>query len=277
MRGVAFVEAAPAGWQGRWYRPSMVGVALLLGAWCVFVLLASLGNPAFGLDYRWHMDAARRLIDTGTPYWAWQVAGPYEIGNGAILYPPTAFLLFMPFLWLPALLWWALPIGLTVYCIARHRPSLVAWAVIVALLAWPSTLNIYVFGNPGMFTVAFLAAGTVWGWPAVLVVLKPSFAPLALIGVRRRSWWAAGVALGIVSLAFIPLWFEWVAVIRNATDGSLLYNLPGLPAMLMPLVAWAASDRVAERGGHGAPTRSSPRIAVGAIRVAAHDRLHDDL
>ena len=75
-------------------------------------MVASLGNPSFGLDYRWHMEAAHRLLDTGTPYLPFTLAGPFVIGEGAILYPPTAFLLFIPFLWLPSVLWWAIPIAI---------------------------------------------------------------------------------------------------------------------------------------------------------------------
>jgi len=38
-----------------------------------FVFVASIPGPNFGLDYRWHMDAARRLLDTGTPYYPYQL------------------------------------------------------------------------------------------------------------------------------------------------------------------------------------------------------------
>jgi hypothetical protein len=239
-------KAAPQG-LGRWGTPLAVGVCLVLVAWIGYALALQVGNPSVGLDYRWHMDASQRLLDTGSPYWPWQVAAPYVIGNGAILYPPTAFLLFVPFLWLPAVLWWAIPMGLTVYCMARHRPSLVAWAVILGLVAWPNTLNTYLFGNPGMWMTAFLAAGTVWGWPVVLLALKPSFVPFAIIGIRKRSWWVAAVALGLVSLVFGQLWLEWLTVLRNATDGSLLYNLPSLPTMLLPIVAWLGATSAQAR------------------------------
>ena len=87
----------------------------------------SLGNPSFGLDYRWHMEAAQRLLDTGTPYWPSSSPGR-SVGEGAILYPPTAFLLFIPFMWLPAVLWWAVPIAVLAAAMAIHRPPIWAWA-----------------------------------------------------------------------------------------------------------------------------------------------------
>ena len=44
--------------------------------------------------------------------------------------------------------------------------------------------------------------------------------------------------LGGLSLLFLPVWFDWFTVVRNS-DVSLLYNLPTLPLMLAPLIAWA--------------------------------------
>jgi len=226
--------------------PKRVGRVLaqvLIGlgwVWIAYVFFASLlTNPSFGLDYRWHVDAAQRLLDTGTPYLPWQLTGPYEIANGAILYPPTAFLLFIPFIWLPAALWWIMPIGITAYGVWWHRPPLWAWVVITAILAYEKSLNVYVFGNPTMWVVAAIAAGTIWRWPFVFVFAKPTFAPIAFLGARRRSWWVALVILGVVSLVLVPVWFDWFTVVRNS-NVSVLYNLPTVPLTLMPLVAWAA-------------------------------------
>ena len=227
--------------------------------WIAGIFIASWAtSPSFGLDYRWHMDAARRLIEVGTPYWPWQVTGPYPIGNGAILYPPTAFLLFVPFLWLPAALWWAVPIGVLGACLAWHRPPLWAWVIIGGLLAFEKSLNVFVFGNPGMWIVAAVAAGTVLGWPSVFVLAKPTFAPLALIGIHRRSWWVTLVVLGLASIPFGRAWLDWVAVVRNS-DVSALYSLPTLPLMLAPIVAWLAGRRRPIAAFRGWVTRTRAR------------------
>jgi hypothetical protein len=219
---------------------TIFGLELL---WCGFVFVnQALSNPAFGLDYRWHVDAARRLLDTGTPYWPWQIAGPYEISDGAILYPPTAFLLFIPFIWLPAFLWWALPIAILAVGMAVHRPPLWAWVVIGAILSFEKSLNVFVFGNPSMWIVAAIAAGTVLWWPFIFVVAKPTFAPIALLGIRHRSWWIAAVILAIASIPFGRVWLDWFAVVGNS-NVSLIYNLPTLPLMLAPLVAWLTGAR----------------------------------
>src|SRR5215203_3403022 len=216
-----------------------VGLIALELAWIGFVFVASIGNPAFGLDYAWHVAAAERLIDTGTPYWPWQLSGPYEIANGAILYPPPAFLLFIPFIWLPAVLWWAIPIAVTGFAMTRHRPPYWVWPIALAPFALEKSLNVYVFGNPSMWIVAAVAAGTVWSWPFVFVLLKPTFAPIALLGVRHRSWWVVLAALAVVSVAMYPLWVDWFRVATNS-NVSLAYNLPTVPLLCAPLIPWLA-------------------------------------
>jgi hypothetical protein len=219
---------------------TLIGLEIL---WCAFVLIQQFAtNEFFGLDYRWHVDAARRLLENGTPYWPWQIAGPYEIANGAILYPPTAFLLFIPFIWIPTVLWWAIPIAILVWGLTLHRPPLWAWALIGALISFERSLNVYIYGNPSMWIVAAIAAGTILWWPFIFVVAKPSFGPIALLGIRHRSWWIAAVVLALVSIPFARVWLDWFAVVRNS-NVSLIYNLPTLPLMLVPLVAWLTGIR----------------------------------
>jgi hypothetical protein len=208
------------------------------------VLALSLQHPHFGVDYRAHVAAAERLLTSGTPYLPYQLAGPYSIWDQPmpILYPPVAFVLFVPFVWLPPVLWWAIPIAIVVWAMTRHRPPLWAWAATLACFCALQSLSALMFGNPGMWISAFVAAGTVLGWPFALVLIKPSFAPLALLGARRRSWWIAVAVLGAVSLAFGPLWLDWVTAIRNS-DLTLAYNLPTMPLMVAPLIPWLADPR----------------------------------
>jgi len=89
---------------------------------------------------------------------------------------------------------------------------------------------------------AAVALGTVIGWPSVLVLLKPTLAPFSLIGIRTRGWWVAAVALGVVSLAMLPGWFDYLTVMRNFEGGSLMYSLDQYPLMVIPVIAWAARN-----------------------------------
>ncbi len=57
---------------------------------------------AMGTDYRTYMDATRVWLPGGSFYPAYELAGPYQIELGAVLYPPVALLLFVPFTVLPA-------------------------------------------------------------------------------------------------------------------------------------------------------------------------------
>src|SRR5450759_88660 len=52
--------------------------------------------PIVGVDYRLYMDAARRWLDGGGFYLPFQVAGPYPVLLGDVMYPPNALFLFVP-------------------------------------------------------------------------------------------------------------------------------------------------------------------------------------
>ena len=50
------------------------------------------------------------------------------------------------------------------------------------------TIWLVLSGNPVLWLAAAASLGIRAGWPSVGVLLKPSLAPLALIGVQRISW-----------------------------------------------------------------------------------------
>jgi hypothetical protein len=154
-----------------------------------------------------------------------------------VLYPPNVLFLFVPFVFLPAVLWWAIPIGVLVYVVNCWSPAPWAWLAMALLLAYPASIFPYLVGNTTIWAAAALAAGLRWGWPAVFVALKPSLAPFALLTVRRRSFWLAAVVFGVVSLAMLPLWLDYVTALRNLSV-SADYSLHSIPLMLIPVVAW---------------------------------------
>jgi hypothetical protein len=245
-------EGRPASMKARAARIAPLAIAaILLGLLVAEVLLSAMTpatRGAVGFDYGTYVDAARRWLAGGSFYQPYQLAGPYTIWNQEILYPPTALLLFVPFTFLPAVLWWALPLGVVGVVVAAHRPSARGWVVITALLVLPApfqvatpwSIALVVLGNPGMWAVAAVAAGTRWAWPGALVVLKPSLFPFALVGIRTRGWWIALGLMVALSVILAPLWAQYATVLTNAhgSRAGLLYSLSDIPVMLVPVVAW---------------------------------------
>lgn len=241
---------APALPDGGWtHRLSWIGARVVIGLFLLMLaaeviirFTAPHSLDAAGMDSRTYLDATRRWLGGGPFYLPTQLAGPYQIEYGVVLYPPVALLLFVPFAFLPAVLWSAIPAAIMAAVIWHHRPSAWACTIILACLALsPETQTLYWFGTPTIWMGAFLALSTIWGWPGVLVMLKPAIFPFALLGIRDRRWWVAAGVLTIVSLVFLPMWFDWFHVLLNARGprANVLYAIGDVPPLAMPLVAWA--------------------------------------
>ncbi len=254
-----------------WLTPRAIAAALL-GVLVAEVILSALTpatRGAIGFDYGTYMAAARRWLAGGGFYQAYQLAGPYAIWNQEILYPPTALLLFVPFTVLPAVLWWAIPLGILAVVLASHRPAPWGWVGIMALLilpapfvvAGPRSIGLVILGNPGMWAVAATAAATRYRWPGALVLLKPSLLPFALIGIRTRGWWFSLGLLALVSVALWPLWAQYAVVLANAGGprAGWLYSLSDVPTMLVPVTAWLS--------GRHCPAALSALWASGSARL----------
>ena len=200
---------------------------------------------AIGVDLHLYQGAARSWLDGAGFYHARQLAGPYQIagsdtlGGGDILYPPVILWLLAPFTVLPEFLWWAIPAAAFASAIWRLRPARWAWPLLALGTVLPFNIDVLVRGNPVIWIAAALAVGCVVTGPAVLVLLKPSLFPFALMGANRRRWW---IALGLLALASLPfgfLWVDWIRALVNA-DGSLLYSVREVQVLAIPIVAWAA-------------------------------------
>lgn len=213
-----------------------------------FVLLIPdpLEQP-FGVDFTLYRDVAARWLGGGPYFEPYQLSGPYEIRAGDVLYPPLGLWLFVPFALLPAVvaaaIWWAVPIAATAWSIARLRPRPETWPLLALCVAWPTTLLKTWTGNPVIWTMGGLALGTLYAWPSVLVLLKPSLAPFALFGANHRSWWVALGLLVIASLPFGALWLDWIATLANSRGGGPLYSALEVPMLLLPLIAWLGRTR----------------------------------
>lgn len=226
----------------------IVGTSAVIAVGAIAIAFAAVEPSVLGTDFRTYEDAARSWTTGSGFYHARQLAGPYVIAgasaiySGDILYPPVALLLFMPFLILPAPLWWIVPAAVLAWAIYRLRPAFWAWPMMAAAVVFPPSLQAIADGNPLIWLVAALAVSCVVTGPAVLVLLKPSLFPFALMGANRRRWW---IALGLFALACLPfalMWPDWIRTLLNS-NGSLLYSLRDVPLLAIPLVAWAGRHR----------------------------------
>jgi hypothetical protein len=225
---------------------------LLSAAMFVLPLLTVLVVPRpleqpFGVDFVLYRDAAARWLAGGPYFQPYQLAGPYPIVAGDVLYPPVALWLFVPFAVLPLILatvlWWAVPIGVTAWSVRRLRPTPAWWPMIAFCIAWPTTLLKLWTGNPVIWSVTALSFGVIYWWPSVFVLLKPSLFPFALFGANRRSWWIALTVFVAMCLPFGSMWSEWVTSLANSTGGGILYSTLEIPMLLLPLAAWLGRSR----------------------------------
>ncbi len=197
-----------------------------------------------GVDRGIYRDAALRWVGGGFFYYPEQVAGPYEIVQGHVLYPPFALAWLVPGAYLPDLLWWGIPLVVIAAVVIHHRPPLWAWPMIGLCAATFPSVEIIASGNPGLWIAMFVAIGTLWRPAFALVLLKPSLFVFALPGIQSRGWWVIAAVLAVLSLALLPMSLGYVHVVLNARGGnaSILYSLRDVPLMLVPLIAWVTGQ-----------------------------------
>jgi hypothetical protein len=219
----------------------LAAAAFLLPVVFVLVIPHPLEQP-FGVDIALYREAAARWFAGGPFYDPRQLAGPYEVAHGDILYPPVGLWLFVPIALLPTvpalLLWWGVPAAVTTWAIARLRPRPAVWPLIALCLAWPTTPLKTWTGNPVIWSVAAMALATVWRGAAPFSLMKPSLFPFALFGVGQRAWWIGLAVFLALCLPFGSLWTDWVRTVVNSRGGGLLYSILEAPMLALPLVAW---------------------------------------
>jgi hypothetical protein len=215
----------------------------------------------FGIDFQLYRDVTNRWLVGGSFYEPYQLAGPYDIRAGDVLYPPVALWLFVPFAVAAAagappllaaiatLAWWLMPLAITAGAIVWLRPRPLVWPLIALCLTNPTTLLKIWTGNPVIWSMAALALAVVGSSRAAapFVLLKPSLAPFALFGVRRRSWWIGAAVFALLCVPFGTLWVDWLGTLGNSRGGGVLYSSLEAPMLLVPVVAWLGRTR----GGGG--------------------------
>ncbi len=228
-------------------RPLWIGLSAILvviGCW-EFVQLWQMIDVqrSIGIDQAYYVGVARQFLTTGTFYFDYQLQGHYQTTTLVTnLYPPIALYLFVPFVYLPAIFWWILPIGFVGWAIWRLGPVAWGWPILAAMVVFPKTISAAIYGNSDIWITAFVAGAVLWGWPAVLIAMKPSLAFFGLIGIRRRSWWIAAAVVAIASVPLLPLWLQWPTVMRNSSS-TFDYSLGNLPMTALPFVAWLLVPR----------------------------------
>jgi len=131
--------------------------------------------------------------------------------------------------------------------VRRWRPDPLAWVLIAACIVWPSTILKTISGNPNLWVMMLVAMGLAWRWPGALVLLKPSFLPLALIGVNSRGWWLALGTLVVLSLPFLADTLTYPLVIMNSrSPEGVGYSLWDVPTVLPPIFGWLMRTRAAK-------------------------------
>lgn len=224
---------------GRIVALTLTGVFLLVAGWEALYLVPYIGSQnAIGTDHAFYREVGQRWLDSGVYYLPHQLSGPYVVrADVDVLYPPLGLLLFVPLIWMPFPLWWIVPAAVVGYVLWRLRPALWTWPIIALLFAWPRSVSNLIYGNSDMWVATLIAAGMLFAWPAVLIVLKPSVIPFALIGIRRRSWWIAAGVLVLLSLPMLGLWRDFLVAIGNS-DAEWYYSLDDIPPLFIPVMAW---------------------------------------
>jgi hypothetical protein len=228
--------------------------------------------PFVAWDFQHYVEAARRWVETGTPYLAHEVAGRFQFGDLTFLHPPISLVLFAPFLVLPPALFWLIPLVGTAAIIATWQPARWTWPIMALQLNWPRFGGAVIVGNTDLWVVFFIAAGLRFGWPVLLLVIKPSIAPFAIVDVaallradaipvrRWREIFVAAGALAVVGALFGRLWLEWLSVVRNS-PADPLYSIAAIPWLTIPMVGWIARRRYRRRSDfhRSTPSRREDR------------------
>jgi hypothetical protein len=243
--------AVPARWWRRWDLPTRRRVALVVTfvgiGWAAALfwigLTQSMYRDLWGTDIVHYLAATRQWVATGSPYDPNEVAHAFVFEDSTFLHPPISLLLFLPFLALPLPLWWAIPIAVVAWCIRRWRPAYWAWPIVTFLvLGNPRFVAFFIVGNTDLWLYAGICAGLILGWPALVVLVKPSLLVFTVAGAWSRSFWMGLAVVGVACLAFLPLWDDWASVVINS-PADLLYSAWSITYLITPFILWAARER----------------------------------
>lgn len=226
------------------------GVAL--AAFASLVLVQTI-NPNYA-DFVSYMEGVQRVVTEGSPYTAFQLAGPYPLdqaaGGRGYVYPPSSLPFLMPFAFgtlggLVLNLTGALFMGVVVLALLEERKPIGWWAVplLVILAMSPFLYNSVRVGQVTPWLAGLL--GLSWlvpkrsGWVSVIAGLVKVYPALGLVWawrVRATVGWPilAGLGLVLLTVALWPsAWPEWITAFGNAERSCMPWGLPSM-ACIMP-------------------------------------------
>lgn len=239
---------------GRVAAIAITSLLLVVAVLEAVVVLGAVTDPnvTVGLDLRMYLDRTADWRAGDGFYLPHQLAGPYEVTHGDNMYPPVLLYLTVPMTVLPWAVWWLVPLAVIGAAVAVRRPSPWQLAALALILIYPRTWTILLYGNPALWALAALAAGMVWTWPLVGVPLKATFAPLALLGIRSRAWWAALGVAALLALPFGLMWLDYATVLVNAQSSrGLEYTLGEWPIALLLVLGLLRFDWPERHGKWG--------------------------
>ena len=237
--------AATAGSRLPASRPVRIALLTVTGALVVAFVLELIwlwgyvdSQDAIDVDRVYYASVGQRWLDSGEFYTARQLDGPYVVlPNVDNLYPPTAIPFMVAAVMLPALLYYLIPLGTTALLVAWWRPAAWTWPLLALLLAWPRGVSNIIYGNSDIWIQAAIGGGLLVGFPALLVLMKPSVLPFAAAGIRHRSFWVGLALAALASLLVLDLWQQYFVAIGNS-DAEWYYSLEDTPPYFLPIVAW---------------------------------------
>ena len=131
--------------------------------------------------------------------------------------------------------WDAIPIAVLAYPL--RRLAWWAWPLVAALGATDSLQYPILNGNSSLWMVAAFSLGLRFGWPAGLIAMKPSLAPLAIVGLRRP---VPAILLAVIPIVVtLPLMPSYLVVLRNANLG-LSYSITQYSLVALAALPWVA-------------------------------------
>ena len=227
----------------------VTGVALYV----VYYQATRGGYPPWLFDFEAYLQAANRIVTTGTPYTSAMLAAPVDaVCDGCYLYPPVLAQALVPLTVLPPtvanIAWFAITEAMAIGSVwlatgiggASRSWERFLWSTVAALSFTPVFHSNY-YGNMGsvlallvtLVAMGGAAAGVASALGLVLKLSPGGLVPATLAqgrGSRRAFVVTFVVALPVSFLLSPQAWLDYATVLPNMLAGSTAYPFNLAPA-----------------------------------------------